>query len=425
MNKTLLLFAAASMAGVSALAADQILIDEMDYDLYGVYPQFTVDNTRYLFQQGDEAVVIYDSKFNEVNTFALPPSIQLTETTTYQEREYGYIVTGVRNTDEWEILPAGSSQEEIDNVLADEPAILDTVAGDDGATLYITEYLELNGETFTEYPRAYLKLCADMSLWVVKVDYETDYGPYGEWGEEQTETSTYSARGYLNWVSTKDFLYDIDAECTFTQTLFNTDANWEYIVPKYGQKTKSFVNTTTCCVGIVTTEIEYRRGTRIEDKIVGFQVVSETGNVMYDCTFSNGFYLDDNDPQVVVLGDDVYFQFYGCIPNGKDVDYYHLFYSIDRSGAGIAEKQLIKQSASVSPTSVRRNDQVKVTLSQPAERSCKVTVVSSTGRVMQSQPISAGDNGAIINTSNLPSGVYIVNINDGTTIRENCKIIVR
>lgn len=128
------------------------------------------------------------------------------------------------------------------------------------------------------------------------------------------------------------YLQDFDQSCDdyrdiyITQTLFNKDDKYEYLLP------------------ILTTSTDYYEGDRDGDgqidykststsaNMTGFKIVSETGSVLQTISFDNNFYTRTR-PEVNVLkvNGKLYLYFGGYVNEGSEQKDAVLIYSIDSS----------------------------------------------------------------------------------------------
>jgi hypothetical protein len=184
-----------------------------------------------------------------------------------------------------------------------------------------------------------------------------------------------------------------------TQTLFNNDAKYEYLM-------------------VVVEEVDgYSEGT-------GFKVKSEDGTTVASVKFPEGYVLyslSDNDAYLLELDGVNYIII--KVEDSDSYDYYNLVYEIDRSSSSV--KQVgAPIKVKVSPTIVERGEMINVALPEIGANTGAINVVSTSGAVVFNQKVEAGTSQASIDTSSLQRGLYIVTIDNGKT-RESTKIIIR
>jgi hypothetical protein len=206
-----------------------------------------------------------------------------------------------------------------------------------------------------------------------------------------------------------------------TQTLFNQDEKYEYIVSYDG-----IVN------GI--------------SELVGFKVKSEDGTTICIVPFPDGFLLcsraandihllEINDKKFLILNtlkvltsakdeekeDGTYITY---TDTDKKYYYYNLIYEIDDKNTSVRSvSPPIKVYAS--PTISYHESMVDIDLSHEITHDATFSVSAISGRVVENGRINASTGKTSIDTSTMQRGVYIVSVNNGATPRESAKIIVR
>jgi hypothetical protein len=188
-----------------------------------------------------------------------------------------------------------------------------------------------------------------------------------------------------------------------TQTLFNNDAKYEYLM------------------AVVEKVDGYSRGT-------GFKVKSENGTTVASVKFPEGYVLyslSDNDAYLLELDGVNYIIIKASRPNHEEEEsyYYNLVYKIESSTSSV--KQVgAPIKVKVFPTIVERGEMINVALPEIGANTGAINVVSTSGAVVFNQKVEAGTSQASIDTSSLQRGLYIVTIDNGKT-RESTKIIIR
>lgn len=182
-----------------------------------------------------------------------------------------------------------------------------------------------------------------------------------------------------------------------TQTLFNNDKDFEYVVEKLkivqGEDNRKYVVAS------------------------GFKVMSQNGSTIADIDFPyymNIFYDEDCNVYITSAGT------YLCFDDSNGT----VIYKVDSNTSTIKEVKTTRK-VNVNPTTPRCGTPVNVILGEPIENDCKLSVISSTGRTAIVQNLKAGDTQAVINTDRLGRGVYVVVVDNSKTKREATKIVVR
>lgn len=201
---------------------------------------------------------------------------------------------------------------------------------------------------------------------------------------------------------------DVDA-IYLTQTLFNNDELYEWIIPTFESIPVSY-------------EEEYSKieGNRV--MCTGFKVMSENGSTVASVTYPAEFIsVFSPDPEIYLVGDECYLLADVGTLDGEE---YYLAYAISKT-TGRLEMVGEAMKVKVSPTAPRRGTPVTVNLTGHTTGNCTVTVVSTDGRVLLSRNIEQGTTSTDINTDRFHQGMYIVNVSDGNTTHEATKIVIR
>lgn len=197
-----------------------------------------------------------------------------------------------------------------------------------------------------------------------------------------------------------------DNYITISQSLFNNDDKWEYLLPEYGPlsiSSSSIQNVIDNGDGTVT--LQRQVGVRSEE--TGFAVYNEDGTKLYNlrCTSDKGifFYLD---------GDRAYYQ---SLEDG-----YICIYEINKETGDIdlVEKVQAKNDRKLGAT------RGIVTVDIDAEQAGGEVVVSTTdGKVMASKKVGIGQ--TQINDQPLPTGIYVVSLLKDGRVVESEKYLVQ
>lgn len=126
-----------------------------------------------------------------------------------------------------------------------------------------------------------------------------------------------------------------------TQTLFNTDDKYEYLLP---------VITTSHDIEEKDRDgdgqIDWRR-TTTSGKGTGFKIMSETGDILQTVTFDNGFEFYNNISLLKINGK-LYLSFDGHVYEGEDKKSAYLIYAIDSSSNSSSVSMKAMSTSSVS-----------------------------------------------------------------------------
>lgn len=218
-----------------------------------------------------------------------------------------------------------------------------------------------------------------------------------------------------------EYIYLVPSNCygtesfQLTQTLFNNDAAFEWIVISY-----------TTVDYFETGSYNWSDWKSEGQKIVanGFKVISQNGSTLAEITIpdSDSRYLDF-DLYQTDAGTFLFVEYSVKKDEGYTEDYYQV-YKIESETSSI-EPVGAPRKVGVSPTTPHRGTPVNVSLGEPVDNGSKLTVVSVAGRTAFVQDLKPGSTEAVIDTNRLERGVYVVVVDDGKTKREATKIVVR
>ena len=188
-----------------------------------------------------------------------------------------------------------------------------------------------------QYPKVYFIENSE-GLTGYRVEYAVEYS---EWQATGTTVNDYSAdqdRIRLCNINLNNGDGRANSYFEVSQTLFNSDEGFEYILPKYKLSANGNVGGSYVINGGGDTEqITTQRSVVISEQkelaLAGFQVLSEDGNVVSDITFDGDFEgsIDLDCAFVITIGNTTYLAFDGY-SNGQSST---IFYKIDRSTSSI------------------------------------------------------------------------------------------
>lgn len=204
----------------------------------------------------------------------------------------------------------------------------------------------------------------------------------------------------------------LDVDIYATQTLFNDDEAWEYLVPV--QKESSTIDGVR--VDEVTTEgVVLLRTVRKGMKTFAINVVSENGTVLASIPFSGE--LSKDYLQVLLLEGTIFFQLglYG------DSEYYDYLYRYDKQGGDLDKVAAVRRSNRFATLD---GDRLDVNL-EDADANGNLLLTNSLGKVLHSEKVQRGKGSATINTSSLPEGIYNITLMQRGKVRKNQKMLIK
>lgn len=262
--------------------------------------------------------------------------------------------------------------------------------------------------------------------------YEATYNvQYSDWknaGTRVVDCSEKQKRIRLFYVNLNKDNRKADGYFEVSQTLFNDDASYEYIMPKYKLSTKgrpisdSYISNEENEEKIITTN-----SVLVSEKnklaLSGFQILSENGNIISDITFDSEFEgaVNTYSVYIVTIGNNTYLAFDGDY-NGTSST---IFYKINKEKTNAIQKVKIAPSVMrISPTIANSGSTINVTFNDENEKGSDIVVVSASGAAMGSYHVPAGQTSAQIKT-NTSAGMYCVSRLQKNKVIETRKILVK
>ena len=185
-----------------------------------------------------------------------------------------------------------------------------------------------------------------------------------------------------------------DFEITLTQTLFNDDEKFEYILLQEDNENSSYYKS--------------------------LQVISEDGTILQTLEFPNKVYGEN--VKLVIIGKSRYLAFgeYEGEDDFHCLNMYKINKSADPSKVSIATAP---KRVSVSPRMASRNQDINVVAEGNGVR--EVIVTNAAGQVVYSTKVAAGETNVKISSRRLSSGLNVVSVKGADGKSENCKVIVK
>lgn len=411
---------------------------------FSIPKEFSYNNIPYLIMYEDDRniIKIYDENLDMVKQITMKESIPFNYQLTYQDetREVTAVNEVRRNVNcEYSSYDEFIQHEKNLTPGFDESWLIITNLSD-GTRKISIDYSKVNNYPYYDnnpmyfaydyfgmkYPKFYL---IDSSEKVVgyRVEYNATYSDWKITGNRTVDCNVDQKHIKLCNINLNNGEGKADSYFEVSQTLFNKDASFEYIMPIYKLATKGNVNGYYDYVGpedperIITT-----RSTVISEQkelaLAGFQLVSENGNVTSNIVFDGGFegsiYLDC--AFVITIGSNTYLAFDGYCNNENST----IFYKIDNSTNSIQKVKIAPSRMSVSPTVVNKGSIINVNFNDRNENGSDIIMTSATGAISQKLNIPAGQTSATIQT-NANNGMYCVSRVQKGKVQETKKIIIK
>ena len=278
-----------------------------------------------------------------------------------------------------------------------------------------------------QYPKVYFIENSE-GLTGYRVEYAVEYS---EWQATGTTVNDYSAvqdRIRLCNINLNNGDGRANSYFEVSQTLFNSDEGFEYILPKYKLSTNGNIGGfyPTIDGGSQSEQITTQQTTVISEQkelaLAGFQVLSEDGNVVSDITFDGDFEgsIDLDCAFVITIGNTTYLAFDGY-SNGQSST---IFYKIDRSTSSIQKVKTAPSTMKLNPTVVNSGSTINVNFGDGNEKGSDLVVISASGAAVLSYHVPAGQSSTQIQ-ANASAGMYCISRLQKNKAAETKKIIVK
>ena len=178
-----------------------------------------------------------------------------------------------------------------------------------------------------------------------------------------------------------------DLHILVTQTLFNNDDTYEYI---------------SCMENS-------------EDETIGFNIVTEKGEILQSVLFGDGKSGDIR--SLATINEKLYIRCY--------VDDYLLLYPINRSSTSGIKPLGEPVKLKANPTLVGRGEHITLELGGSGRGEKQVSVHDAAGRTVYSTTVPAGQSSTQINASELSQGLNVISVKGQTGRSKSCKVIVK
>lgn len=253
----------------------------------------------------------------------------------------------------------------------------------------------LNGETLKFQPINYLRT--------------------GEWEVVDTEEYEYENDMTAIWNVINidnDWSYELSDPLLATQTLFNTDAKYEYI--RYKQV--AYTNQVTSEWDTDGDAIPDKRTVRSGYDYAGLEVVSEDGNVIAS------FDVGDTEGKYLILWEGKRYLMFGVY---NESNYNYQIYEINPNGNNITRVSS-QAFMHILPAMPRKNTSVTVEFGEESVKNGgQLMITDMSGRTVYRNAVAPGETSVQVPLRRMASGVYNVTLVNGGQRIEGSKLIVR
>ena len=406
--------------------------------------EFSYNGVPYLMMYDNKAsntIKVYNEDLDVVKSITMKEDISFNYQLTYQDQVRDVVAVNEIDKNkfcEYESYNAFIERETSLNPNFKETDLIITDLGNGMRKIsvnYSNEYIYGDNETYysyysyfgTKYPKVYY-IDEGGKFVGYRVAYDVQYSDWRSAGTRVVECSKKQERIRLCNINLNQGDGKANSYFEVSQTLFNNDASFEYIIPKYklsnngnvsGYNQISYNNSST-------EEIITKRSTVITEQkelaLAGFQVVSDNGDVISDIEFDGGFegQINIDHAFLITVGSNIYLAFDGYCNQENST----IFYKIDNTKSGIQKAKIAPSVMCVSPTIVDNGSIINVNFEDGNRQNSDITITSSAGAIVHRQRIPAGQTSTQLN-ANSPSGMYYISRIQNGEKKETKKIIIK
>ena len=214
------------------------------------------------------------------------------------------------------------------------------------------------------------------------------------WETEEYETKThyeYSRASYFNLDATGAW-YDVGNEIPLTQTLFNSNSKYEYIVPELDN----------------------------DAYIIALKIMSDDGTLISTINADDGHHIIEQ--RIVKWNDSYYLMLMEGLINGEEDSYSFVFFRINQATQSISRVEG-SLPLSVFPSVADRSQTITIELGE-GNNATEIQVVNAAGQVVKSIPVQPGQRVIQLPTTDLGSGVHVIGARSGRS-QGACKVIIK
>lgn len=376
---------------------------------------------------------VYDENINLIKTIDFNKNYTFDYELTYQEEQRDVSSVNISNKYETDLNKTYKEFISMNNAANVYFTITEETNGDSLLLLDIDNSVSYNPSSFyfnydyfgKKYPRRVWR-CKSGKMYQYDLNYTI---AYTDW--TITGTRSYNNKYDLNFIRLCNINLNYGNEChdhyfIASQTLFNEDEEFEYIIPKCTLSTEGIPTNYSFVGSSEEYIVETHRSVLVSDKaciaLKGFQVVSANGDIIKDLDFDMELHssiLDRPLVNVVTIGTKTYLAFSGYVENKPST----FFYLVDKETSDIKEVKSTIGQLFVNPNIVDKESSIKIYTDENTADS-EIIVASATGGQLKRIKIPAGQK--VTNISlNGASGVYnLVQIQNGY-IKSRQKVILK
>ena len=248
----------------------------------------------------------------------------------------------------------------------------------------------------------------------VEINYTAD-----EYEEISRNNSSIASAYYRAYVYYSDFMVDSECNATITQSLFNDDDKYEFLLPVMEVFESSSYSSWE---GTLTTEYRHEP--------IGYKIVSEDGTTLHELIINTEKDNDmEVDADVLTFGDKNYLMVSSYRDTDEEgyTDEVTRFYEIKKSGTGASIQKVreMRGGMNIRPTVANRDEQITITLDDNKDVARELIITGVNGQLVERRTIPAGENTIQMNAAMMRSGMYNFTLQKKGKVVDNGKVIVK
>ena len=444
--KRLLLFL--YLASISLLSGAQMVVTsrmELGYPdrcALSIPKEFSYDGKPLImmYDNSDEKnLLIYDENLDLVKQIDMTKSFSFDYSLTYQDKVRH--VTNVKEVDKTQKSLDMTYEQFLNQQMAVDPSLtpggvnIQVRENGDSVITFSSAYSDNENLYFAyrtfgkKYPKVYW-IANKGNMYVCRTNYEVEYS---DW--EISNTYTQTSQKSLNRLRLCNINLNYgDGRANYyfeaSQTLFNTDADFEYIIPKYKLSKNSNIGGYPSSISTGSNEESIDTVQTVclsEDAnlyLTGFQVVSSDGNVISDINFDAGdgvSKIDDDYAYVITIGANTYLAFDVYDSNDKQST---LFFKVNRETSDIKKVKVASNSMLISTVAENHSATVKINFSDDNNSGSNIVVTTSNGMNVKQVTVPSRQKSTQFTLSG-SAGVYCISRIQKGKISEVKKILIK
>lgn len=274
----------------------------------------------------------------------------------------------------------------------------------------------------TTYFQRYYTI-SDGAIWLCEIDYDYDYPSDNlTWGRSADNSSIrHESLGsfmYINYDESGRTYGDSGYDIHLSQTLFNDDNKWEYLMPVLEEYEKYSIPSYSWKEDC----LELRRDYTHTARIIGYNVVSEDGTVVTSIKPVHSDATEFEIYQMWKLDGHLYLNTveWGQDSNGESWTYYTL-YIFDNATSSVKEVSTVKARPQMARV---QGNAICVNLDE-ADTDSDLMLSNMSGQVLGQLHVAAGQTRTQMNAAQLPKGVYNLTLRRHGQVLNNQKLMVK